>query len=296
MTYIGQRPVKFPPLNDLSSLTFQARSSDLLKWDKEIEVLQQLKQRAQKTVIRLDLGLESCFFSDNDLVFSGYTLALDELIKQVLNPFKEQVEALILYQGSVCLENSVELSLAPQEFVDKSLLDLYSESIKKRLAGAAILGSIFHRLVSLLDDELVPLAIFTDAACLSPLDLGILFSKERFDHISIAVDNPHFQYTTLDLSPGLSNLGYFSNQAPLLPKITQGLILPSDVQMNPDVYERLSQMMIKLKTPYRLICEKILNDSWDQIDQLIYPQGALHPMSLRMIKGFEASGGDVLFF
>jgi hypothetical protein len=46
---------------------------------------------------------------------------------------------------------------------------------------------------------------------------------------------------------------------------------------------------------YRLICEKIFNECWNDITDVMYDPLAIHPMTLRMIKGFEASGGRAFF-
>jgi hypothetical protein len=43
-----------------------------------------------------------------------------------------------------------------------------------------------------------------------------------------------------------------------------------------------------------MIAEKIFNECWNDIDEVHYEENAIHPMTLRMVKGFVASGGVAL--
>jgi hypothetical protein len=125
-----------------------------------------------------------------------------------------------------------------------------------------------------------------------------MFSKERFDHLFVAADISDYQYTTVDLGRGLSSIGYISEgKSSEISEIKRGVLLPSDASMNRVSYEYLKNFMEILSqkgVSYRMIAEKIFNECWNDIDEVHYEENAIHPMTLRMVKGFVASGGVAL--
>ena len=279
-------------------ITISAHPDDDLKWIEAKKNLEILQVSNKPTLIQIDLGLEEGFAADSEQALQGYILAIEEFNKSLLSPYKDIIQGLIIYRGSVFLEKNCTLSYESiLDYIDESFLLIYDQKVIKRLTLATILGSIFHRLIAFIDDNLPCFAIFEEAELLDPLDRAILFSKERFEHIFIICQNKDFQYSTLDLGAGYSTLGFFSSHVEDISSSCElGLLLPQDAILTPSSYEILKitiERFIKEKKVFRLIGETIFNESWNDLGQVIYDPEAIHPMTLRMIKGFVASGGEV---
>jgi hypothetical protein len=277
-------------------IVFKARVEDILDWKLPIERLESLQREGKKALIQLDLGLEEQFSFDQEIKFKSYIIALDELNKQVLSKYKECIEGIVLYKGSYDLTQACHLDQQQiKNHIEANLLEFFDSHFCHLLAAGSILGDICHRLVSFISDEIPCFLIFTDAEQLDLLKRAILFSKERFDHVFVAAVFETIQYTTLDLGQGCSLLGYISdenqqnNQA-----LTSGILLPSDENLNSESYKKLHLFMQSTPNAYRLITEKIFNECWNELETVFYNKDAIHTMTLRMVKGFVASGGQAV--
>lgn len=291
------QPFRFEIIENVSHeiVNFSARAEDELFIEQLTQSLEELKREGKKCLIQIHFGLEEGFEFDNQMKFSGYVLALEELNKNIIQQYKNVIDGLIFYRGTAFLENSFSLSDDNQVFdhIDVKLSGLFDQKSLKRLAAATCLGTIFHRLISFIDDDVPCFCIFLDAEKLRPLERAILFSKQRFEHVFLVFSNPEFQSTNLDLSQGLSALGYIgvtSHRSP--PPVDTGLLLPEDDKLSQVVIDKLQNFMASDLGYYRVISEKIFNECWNDIQKVYYDPISIHPMTLRMIKGFEASGGE----
>lgn len=273
-----------------------AKLQDELDFSLPIKSLELIKQEGKKCIIQIDFGFNEGFDFSNQTRFSSCILAIDEILKQVLRPYKEVIEGVLFFKGTAFLETIFSLDEdSVFDHIDHNLEAVFNKTVNTRLAAATVLGTILHRLISFMDDDIPCFAVFEDADRLTPLERAILFSKARFEHIFLVYSNPEFQSTNIDLSEGLSALGYFSAQKlEQPPKVDIGILLPEDNKLNPEILAQLENFMLKIKEPYRVICEKIFNECWNDIQKVYFCPKAIHPMTLRMIKGFEASGGEAL--
>lgn len=289
-------PFKFEIIQNSTHeiINLSAKVHDDLDFRDQIAKLETLKNlQKKKCLIEIDFGFNHGFDFNNQIKFSSCVLAIEEILKSVLRPFKDIIDGLILFRGTAYLETIYTSDGSLFDHIDQNLESVFEEETNLRLAAATVLGTIFHRLVSFVDDDTPCFAIFNDAETLLPLDRAILFSKQRFEHIFLVFSNPEFQSTNIDLTQGLSALGYFCDCAlSEAPAVDVGVLLPEDSKLTPHIINKLKELIDNLQVPYRVISEKIFNECWNDIQTVYYATNSLHPMTLRMIKGFEASGGE----
>lgn len=290
------QPYKFAIIEDITHeiVKIGAKADDDLDFSEPLSIFEKLKKENKKCLLEIDFGFHHNFDLTNQLQFSSCILAIEEISKKLISPYKDIIEGLILFRGSVFLEKVFSLEEAIlSEYTPANFYPIFDDITQLRLAIATLMGSMFHRLISFVDDELPCFAIFYEAEKLDPLQRAILFSKARFEHIFLVYANPEFQSTNVDLSSGYSGLGFFSEQH--LEKkalIEIAILLPEDQCLSCEIMVQLKRLMGSLKSPYRLILDKIFNESWNDIHTVYYIENATHPMTKRMIKGFEASGGQ----
>lgn len=290
-------PFKFEIIENLTHdiINLSASVQDDLDFSEQIAKLELLKNQQKKCLIEIDFGFNHGFDFNNQTKFSSYVLAIEEILKSILRPFKDIIEGLILFRGTAHLETIFRNDGSLFDHIEQNLEGVFEENINLRLAAATVLGTLFHRLVSFVDDDLPCFAIFTDAETIKPLDRAILFSKQRFEHIFLVFSNPEFQSTNIDKTQGLSALGYFGDQALLeAPAVDVGVLLPEDSKLTQDILVKLNELILSLQVPFRFISEKIFNECWNDIQTVYYATNSIHPMTMRMIKGFEASGGEAI--
>lgn len=285
---------EFIPEQTHEIICLDAKSDSTLDWSFANDRLEKLRAGSKKALIKLDLGLEEGFSFNDEFQFKSYILALNELNKTILENYQDVIEGVILYRGSLDLVSKCALDADTiSDQMSLNLLETFPLAFCHNLAACNILGQLLHRLVSFLKDDVPSFIIFEDAELFNPLDRAILLSKERFDHIFVMASCPEFQYTTLDLGHGHSLLGYMSCKKEHEPEaISTAVLLPSDEFFNKYNYSTLVQFMNSCDRPYRLITEKIFNECWNEIEKVYYDASSIHPMTARMIKGFEASGGE----
>lgn len=290
-------PFKFEIIENVTHeiVKLSASVHDDLDFTEQVAKLETLKNLQKKCLIEIDFGLSHGFDFNNQIRFSSCVLAIEEILKRVVRPFKDVIEGLILFRGTAFLETIFSNEGSLFDHIDQNLEGIFDENTNQRLAAATVLGTIFHRLVSFVDDDLPCFAIFTDAETLKPLDRAILFSKQRFEHIFLVFSNPEFQSTNVDMTQGLSALGYFADRALLeAPAVDVGVLLPEDSKLTQEIVIKLNELILSLQVPFRIISEKIFNECWNDIQTVYYATNSIHPMTMRMIKGFEASGGEAI--
>jgi hypothetical protein len=278
-------------------VTLPAGVSDNLKWDSYLDGMESIINSGKKILVHLNLQLEQSIriFTESD--FNSFVLGIEEFNKKIFSKYKDSIDGVILYQGTLHLDRITVLEEDDiNDHIENNLIESFDHGFKTRMAAANILGSIVHRLVAFLDDSVCPFIIFNDSQDISPLERAVLLSKERFDHIYVIASMPEFQYINLDVDQGLSSLGYMSHsESRENEDIRTGFLLPSDCHLNSESYQKIETKLNELissKTAFRMICDKIFNECWNDIDQVIYSKNHTLPMTLRMIKGFEASGGS----
>jgi len=277
-----------------SPWVFRAHVTDDLNWEEILKKLHNLPA-GQTVLAYLDLGLTEQFSLEDDLAFKSYMLAIDHFVRKVLVPYGSKIAGILLYQGSALFETIG--SCTEEGILPASYPTLFTRSFCSRLVAAYVLGMLLHRLVSFFPDGYSIFALFEETSSMSSLEKAILFSLERFEHIHLIFEHDAFQYPALSLDANHSPLGCFGKRSPSCPLAPLSLLLPSDEEFNREAYQALNGQINKLQSEgvmFRLIPEKIFNESWNELKTVFYVKSALHPMTLRMIRGFEASGGEAI--
>ena len=131
--------------------------------------------------------------------------------------------------------------------------------------AANVFGNYLHRLASFLPEEVPVAALFDDTAHFSKGEAAQLLSQERFSHLQ------------LSLSPSES---------------TTGVLLPLDEHCTPAIIKELTCLFVEVPD-LRVIPERMLNELWNGLDELVVFEEALSQYGKRQILGFEAAGGKV---
>jgi tRNA (guanine-N7-)-methyltransferase len=133
------------------------------------------------------------------------------------------------------------------------------------LEAATVLGTYLHRLASFLPDEATVYCFFENYTGYTRGQVAQLLSRDRFSHIE------------LSLTP---------STAPL------GILLPPDNLCSPEVLQALTELLGE-SPDLRVIPEKLLNEMWNDLDELVVLEGAVTPQGKRQLLGFEAAGGKI---
>ena len=112
-------------------ITISSRPDDDLKWIEAKKKLEILQACNKPTLIQIDLGLEEGFLADSEQALQGYILAIEEFNKSLLSPYKDIIQGLIIYRGSVFLEKNGTLS-------NESILDY------RALIGIVLLAGLIY--------------------------------------------------------------------------------------------------------------------------------------------------------
>lgn len=156
----------------------------------------------------------------------------------------------------------------------------------RRLFCLDVFSHYFQMLAHKLPDEL-PLFLAFDAEGLGSIaEKHHLLCRERFEHFQVATKN-------LPFTNGLIWDGnQILNQNEKSPR---ALCLPEDVKCSSFILTRLEEGMTRIEKPFRVISEAFLTEDWEGVDVLHVIDGTLSLQGERKIKGFEATGGVVVY-
>jgi len=265
---------------------FPCKPSDSLVWN--------LKNLPQESTFlcRLHLGLEAPFFSLEDpMLFQSLTLALKQWTQDVWNSFSSQISGVLFYSGSADFSSSfLWTEKMVQNFEtwkkERPYYQNLPEEHLKRLFCADTFVHYFQMLSHSLPDE-APIHLWLDAAEIGSLaQKHHILSQERFSHFSLATKG-------LEMANGL----IWEGDRAQIPeeRATEALCFPEDSLCSFDILQRLNERMDLLEKPFRVIGEPFLTDEWEGIDVLHVVKGTTTSQGERKIKGFLATGGQVIF-
>lgn len=234
----------------------------------------QLKASGKKEPLcwRLDLGLERPFFPLEDrLVFEALSLGLKQFAQELYKEGNRQKA--FLYLGSGDLRTHflwTEKQCEEFSLWQKIRAPLEKEHAERLFCMDAFV-SYFQLLAHSLPDSL-EIAIEMDlSSCGTLAEKFHLASKERFEYFDL-----HLKGVEVD------------------PLKQQAICLPKDSSLSEEVLNRLDQLFHQLNPPYRVLSEPLLAESWAGVDQIYVLDGTLGVLGERMLKGFEAAGGEVI--
>ncbi|MBN4067463.1 hypothetical protein JYU14_05205 [Simkania negevensis] len=277
-----------------------------LRWQEAVALAQQAVELGRPLIWKLDfqIGSQKNSAIDQPLFLNSCLLAIEEFDKQLYQPYKKNVQGLILYDGPASFDGMLTFSPNMAEPFLRWLCD-YQKRLEELGRGVAEgwsaepiediataplplrqLYRFFCRdqfvaflssFLPYIDDECVPqIVVHTDKE-LSAGEIAQLFNNASFEHFHV----------TLPPLPFGVNSDEDASLAICVPPLFASL--PEDVDALTSVIEK----MIRQKQPFRLVPESLMPYLWDGIDEMVVFHNALTPQGRRSLLGFQAAGGTV---
>ena len=137
---------------------------------------------------------------------------------------------------------------------------------------AQIFSEYLHRLASALPEETIPAIVFSIPKEADFAKLVLLLCRRRFEHFELQ----------------------FSGQnIPIIGDAKVAVSLPQDALYDPKIFQEIFNSL--QGRAFKCIPEELLNEHWDGVDELIVHAPTLGETGKRMICGFEAAGGVVVY-
>jgi hypothetical protein len=308
---IQEHPLPLQEGSNIACLRLPARLHDHLNWTQEKELALQIAASGKSLLWQLDLGLSSFKFTPEDsTAFFSFSLAIEEFAASLFPEFHKQTFGIALYQGPSPSEKNFPHSAWDPSFLDWSKELDWDPLDSYQLYCIQMLSEYLHRLISFLPDSVLPFALVDVASMSSVGKIVAFFSKDRFEHVQLALKGATFPFSGICWSDGQQGQGYLGNaknckdfhakeHLQMVPSPTVGLYLPQDKFINVALIEELDRMILKLNNyskAFRIIPEEKLTEQWDGIDHLIVPSQAISERGKRKLLGFVAAGGSLSTF
>jgi hypothetical protein len=262
-----------------------AHLNDDLDWTKEVLLAQEIASSGRAILWEIDLGLATYQFSpDDSAAFYSFSVAVEEFTARIWPAFQNHTFGVALYRGPFQPSHNFPFFRWESAFTDW-MRDLPSGTTYD-LYCAQILAEYLHRLISFLPDTVLPFALIDVRGIGSPAKMAQLLSKERFEHIHLALKGALFPFQGLTW-----NEGFLSHEAKTPAPI--GIYLPNDSYVDANVIAQLDSVMAELDA-FRIIPEEKLTEQWDGLDKLIVPKHAISTQGNRKLQGFIAAGGIII--
>ena len=284
-----------------------AQDSDF-QWESVIEMAEEVVANQKWILWELDFHFqeEKVFLQDSASFFSC-GIAIDEFVKTLWEPFKERTIGACLFRGGVDFSKYfVWTEQHEQYYLEKTLeRPLLQgkpalESFCKKLFAADVFSEYLHRLASFFPEGLLPFCLLDVSMVESSAELALLLSKERFQHLFLALKRSKIPLGYLNWEEGSCLGGWIGRGAPYFSSVLEvnvAVCLPMEERVDSVLIDQLDfvfEELIKAQISYRIIPEVYLNEQWDGIDELIVLGSAVSVQGLRKLKGFLAAGGRVV--
>jgi hypothetical protein len=250
-------------------IRLRGRVEDDLYWQEELDSARNWIQKGYYILWELDFGFPKVAWEDEQ-AFQTLKIAAIEFSKH-FPEFESASLGILLYKGSADLTES-------------------SSSQEKRLFCLDSLVHYFSMLAPYLPDVLPHLCAL-DGAEISTGDFLELVSKERFEHLMLAVKGEHLPYGALSWQKGGSPFGYLGSEAYKVnaKEVKTGVIFTKEKGLLENAIALLKENGI----PFRILYEDFVVSEWDGLDQIIY-LGEMNLKVKRILLGFAAAGGQAV--
>lgn len=255
-------------------ITLPLHPENTFSWIEEKQQASNTVQKGELIFWQFDLGLESPYFPlDEELIFQALCLGLAHFTKELWPLFEKHTEGASFYKGSPDFSSFFYWSAKQEENWTKWIESQHqgTEIQLRRLFCADAFAYYFQMLSYHLPDDLPLTLHFNCSIDCSLAETIQLLSKNRF---------PHFLLKTEGL--------------PVSDTAKLAVCFPEDSCCSSDVLDHLNFLFSQLKTPYKVIFELFLTESWDGIDFIYVFSKSLHSLGKRKLMGFCAAGGIVI--
>ena len=279
------------------------------QWEEAAALAEKAVELGKWILWDLDFGLhEKRVFLEDTAAFFSSGIAIEEFTKKLWKPFQEQTIGACLFRGGVEFakyfvwteqHELLYLEKSSESAFLRSDLDL--EELGRKLFAADIFSDYLHRLSSFLPENVIPFCLFDVSSVESDAALSLLLSRERFQHLLLALKHSRLPLGCLNWEEGKCFGGWVGRGAPYFAAVhdvTLGVCVPLEENMTKDLLKQLDDVFAeldRLQVAYRVISELYLTESWNGIDELIVFGSAVSVQGLRKLKGFLAAGGKVIY-
>ena len=247
------------------------------------------------------------FLQDTSSFFSC-GIAIEEFTEKLWIPFEKRSLGVCLFRGGVdfaryFIWTEEHELLYLEKSKDSAFLksDPELETVGRKLFAADVFSEYLHRLSSFLPENALPFSLLDVSSIESRAILSVLLSKERFQHLLLALKKSKLPLGCLNWEEGGCFGGWIGSGAPYFSAVHEvklGVCIPLEENMSKELLDQLEDVFVKLdqmQVPYRVISELYLNESWDGLDELIVFGAAVSRQGFRKLKGFLAAGGKVVY-
>jgi len=246
------------------------------------------------------------FLQDSALFFS-FGIAIEEFVKKLWTHFQRETIGASMFRGSVDFAKYfIWTELHEQHYIEqrqeRPKWQDELEPFSRRFFAADIFADYLLRLASFFPDSLLPFCMLDVSRVESGAELSFLLSKERFQHLFLALKRSKIPLGYLNWEEGHCLGGWMGRGAPYflsVPEVSTGICLPLEERMDTTLWKHLDEVFERfhaMQVPYRVISEAYLNEQWNDIDELIVFPSFISPQGDRKLKGFLAAGGKVLSY
>ncbi len=284
-----------------------AEDSDF-KWEDAFLLAEKAVELGKWILWDLDFGFQEgkVFLQDTSTFFSA-GIAIEEFVKTLGVPFQGSTIGACIFRGGVDFakyfvwteqHESLYLEKSKESAFLRSAPGL--EETGRKLFAADVFSDYLHRLSSFLPENLIPFCFLDVSSIESEAVLSLLLSRERFQHILLALKHAKLPLGCLNWEEGQCFGGWVGRGSPYFSAVhdvTLGVCVPLEENMTQELLNQLDGVFVeldRLQIVYRVISELYLSEGWDGIDELIVFGSATSTQGLRKLKGFLAAGGKII--
>lgn|GEM_PF-1180757 len=250
-------------------IRLSALPTDDLSWAIERRIALEAIEEGKTILWTIDLGLDPVVESLTDeAAFQQRAIALTTFVKKMSPISTGKCLGVVLASSDLYRKVHVR---------DEWEVDFeeVEEPFRSHLKAMTLFSDYLHRLASYLPED-VPVIVRIDARKASNLaDVAILLSKERFRYFQIEV------------------IGWVLQSGAI------GCVIPEDAYCHIKTRRGLEDIFTWLgekNESFRLVPENLLNEEWDGLNTLIVLSSATSAFGRRKIRGFAATGGQIVAF
>ena len=254
------------------NIKLPARLEDELRWQGARSTALEARESGKTLFWEFDFGMgDSPISLDDSGHFLSFATAIDHFMKTLGTEFAHSTAGVILYRGDLNFHERLIWSGDLKDYFEEWVGTLPEGLVApEQLFCVNLFAEYMHRLASYLSEMFIPYCFFDTSSFASKAAVSQLLSKERFGFI--VVKEP---------SSG-----------------AQGIVLPSDAQCDKNVLNALDRLFAEFesqKIAYKIIPEALLSEEWEGLDVITAIADSLSHPGRRMLQGFSASGGQVIF-
>jgi hypothetical protein len=254
--------------------------TDLCVWKEPLETIDQAAGLCP-LIWKLDCGVEEPWFPlEDEALYQAIRFALNHFTETLFPRYADRTVGLCLYDGSF----DFAVWLRPSFEIDRQQTSWFKENpirgnlLNQRLFARNLYIAYLQKLAIDLPDQMLPTLRFdlTSSRCpMSWVEEALFFSSESFEHFALE---------------GVAGRTRPREEAPL------ALCIPPERLCTEVVLRRMESWYTSLtvRQSVRWINEAYLNEEWEGVEVLYVVAEALSPLGQRKVRGFQATGGEVI--